>query len=394
MKKITWLLFFALSSLLLLLMASACGGEKEENPFGLESEIVAPIGLADALAFAPDGRLFWADHWGGDVRVITADGKLLEDPVISFDVAAGHQWGLTGLALDPDFETNHYIYAYYTEIRDPGPPLTTAPVVVRFTEKNNLGADPKIIVSDLPDTDPDRPYNANGNIRFGPDGFLYITVGDYDVPHRTGARGKDLPQDLSTPIGKMLRVSKEDGSAPSDNPFVDDPDADPRIFAYGFHEPFDFTFAPQTGDIYGSDNTGVTCEELNLVEGGANYGWPKAGEWPYNNCLAAGKTPAIHLFAKEGMEPGDFLSVVSVRGLEFISGDTYPLLGDGLLVCEGGTGLMRLLTFGGPNSDEVASDDVVVDNCGRDIAISPDGLIYYSNETEIRRLVPVSSESE
>lgn len=387
MKKIAWLIFFALSSLSLLLLAPACGGEEEKNPFGLESEVVAPIGPVDALAFAPDARLFWADHWGGDVHVITADGELLEDPVISFDVAAGSDWGLTGLVLDPDFETNHYIYVYYTEIREPGPPPITGPVVVRFTEKNNLGADPKVIVSDLPDTDPDQPYNANGSIHFGPDDFLYITVGDYDVPRHTGPGGKELPQDLSTPIGKMLRVSKEDGSAPPDNPFVDDPDADPRIFAYGFHKPFDFTFSPQTGQVYGSDSTGVTCEELNLIEGGANYGWPKAGEWPYNDCLVAGKTPAIYLLAHEGMEPGDFLSTVGVWGMKFISGDSYPLLEDGLLICEGGTGLMRLLVLGGSNSDKIVSDDVVMDDCGRDIAISPDGIIYYSNDTEIRRLV-------
>lgn len=92
------------------------------------------------------------------------------------------------------------------------------------------------------------------------------------------------------------------------------------------------------------------------------------------------------------MEPGDSLSIVSVRGMEFISGDVYPLLEDGLLVCEGGTGLMRLLCLGGSNSDEVVSGDIVVDDCGRDIAVSPEGLVYYSNETEIHRLVPMPTE--
>jgi glucose/arabinose dehydrogenase len=79
--------------------------------------------------------------------------------------------------------------------------------------------------------------------------------------------------------------------------------------------------------------------------------------------------------------------MVGVKGMEFVSGDVYPALGDGLLVCDE-TGLMRLLVFGGPNSDEVVSDDIVVDDCSRAIATSPDGLIYYSNDTEIRRLVP------
>ncbi len=384
MKGIAALPSVVLISLLLLFLASACGGNGEENPFGLESEVVASVGPVDALAFAPDGRLFWADHWGGTVRVITSDGELLEDPVITFDVAAGLSWGFTGLAIDPDFEDNHYIYAYFTELREPDLPR---PVVVRFTEADNLGADLTAIVVDLPDVDPDNPFNVNGSINFGPDGYLYITLGDYDTPRDTGPLGKELPQDLGTPIGKMLRVNKDDGSAPADNPFVDDPEADSRIFAYGFRNPFDFTFGPQTGQVYGSDNTSVTCEELNLIERGANYGWPEAGEWPYGDCLAAGETPAIYFFAREGMEPGDFLSMVGVKGMEFVSGDVYPALGDGLLVCDE-TGLMRLLVFGGPNSDEVVSDDIVVDDCSRAIATSPDGLIYYSNDTEIRRLVP------
>ena len=379
-------------SLSLLLLATACGGGKGENPLGFESEVVVSLGPADALAFAPDGRLFWADHWRGDVRVVNADGELLEDPVIHFDVSAGPEWGLTGLALDPDFETNRYIYAFFTEIRDPGPPLAVRPVVVRFTENNNRGTNEKVIVKDLPEPDPDQPFNANGSIQFGPDGFLYLTLGDYDIPARTGPGGEKLPQDLSTPIGKMLRIDKEDGSAPPDNPFVDDPEADPRIFAYGFREPFYFAFQPQTGQIYGSDNTSVTCEELNLIESGANYGWPEAGEWPYIDCLAGGQTPAIQYFAEKGMKPEDFLSIVGVKGMQFISGDVYPLLGDGLLVCESGTGLMRLLDLSEASPDSVASGQVVVDDCGRDIAISPDGLIYYSNENEIRRLVPKQTE--
>lgn len=391
MKESATLPFFALIPLLFLLLASACGGDGEENPFGLESEVVAAFGPVDALAFAPDGRLFWADHWSGDVRVITADGELAEDPVISFDVSGGPEWGLTGLALDPDFETNHYIYAFFTELTDPGPPPVARPVVVRFTESSNVVTASKVIVDDLPDADPDQPFNANGSIHFGPDGFLYITVGDYDTPGDTGPGGKSLPQDLGTPIGKILRVNKEDGSAPDDNPFVDDPDADPRIFAYGFREPFYFTFHPQNGQIYGSDNTSVTCEELNVIESGANYGWPEAGEWPYVDCLASGETPAFHFFAQQGMEPGDFLSIVGVRGMAFISGDAYPLLDEGLLVCEGATELMRLLVLGGANSDEVISDDVVMDDCARDIAVSPDGIVYYSNEREIRRLMPLES---
>ncbi len=381
MKKSVSLLLYALIFLSLPFLASACGGGGgEENPFGVESELVAPLGPIDALAFAPDGRLFWADHWGGNVGVVTAEGELLADPVTHFEVAAGLEWGLTGLAIDPDFETNHYIYAYFTELVEPD---VARPVVVRFTEADNKGSDPKVIVGDLPDTRDKKPYNASGSIHFGPDGFLYFTLGDYDVPALTGSQGKELPQDLSTPAGKMLRVNKEDGSAPSDNPFLNEPGADPRIFAYGFRENFYFTFHPENGQIYGSDNTSVACEELNLIKVGANYGWPA----PFLDCLAAEQTPGIHFFAKEGQQPGDFGSSLGVLGMAFVSGDVYPLLGDGLLVCGGGN--MFRLVLSGNDLDQVVADDIVVDDCFRDIAISPDGIVYYSNETEIRRLVPL-----
>jgi glucose/arabinose dehydrogenase len=380
----TGILALGVAVLCLATVATACGGD--ENPFGVKSELVTAADHPAAMAFAPDGRLFYAEQLTGNIRVVTAEGELLEEPFAQVELALYIEWGLTGLALDPDFETNHYVYAFFTEPVDPDTPIGR-PAVVRFTDSSNKGVDPEVIVGDLPETLPAAPgFNANGRIHFGPDGFLYVSLGDYDTP--------ELVQDLSNPVGKMLRVSKEDGSPAPDNPFVDDPEADPRIFAYGFREPFDFAFEPGTGQIYGSDNTPVSCEELNLIQPGANYGWPEVGEFPYADCEASEETKAIHLFAQEGMQPGDFLSMVVVSGLEFVSGDTYPLLGDSLLVCESEseTKLMERLTLSGSEMDQVTAEDVVVEDCQSDIAVSPDGIIYYSNEEEIRRLVPESAE--
>ena len=369
----------------LLVMISACGGG--DNPFGVKSELVTEADHPPDMAFAPDGRLFYAEQLTGNIRVVTAEGELLKEPFAHVDVALylDLDWGLTGLAVDPDFEKNSYVYAFFTKPVEADPPIGR-PVVMRFTDRNNKGMDPKVIVDDLPESLPAHPgYNANGKIHFGPDGFLYVSLGDYDTP--------TLVQDLSTPEGAILRVSKEDGSPPDDNPFVDNPPADPRIFAYGFREPFDFAFHPETGAIYGSDNTPVSCEELNLIEAGSNYGWPDVGEFPFADCGAGDQVPAIHFFAKEGKKPGDFLSFLAISGLEFASADVYPLLGDALLVCESETSLMRRLVLTGSNFDQVAPDEegvdnVVVKDCKMDVTTSPDGTVYYSNETEIRRLVP------
>jgi glucose/arabinose dehydrogenase len=372
--------FVLLFLFFLLFLASACGGDG--NSFGVKSEPVTAADRAAAMAFAPDGRLFYAEQFTGAIRVVSADGELQEEPFAQMEVAtyADLDWGLTGLALDPDFETNHYVYAFLTEPVAPETPVAK-PVLVRFTDRNSEGVDPAVIIDDLPETLPAHAgFNANGSIHFGPDGFLYVSLGDYDTP--------PLVQDLSTPVGKLLRVDKEDGSPAPQNPLIDDPEADPRIFAYGFREPFDFTFQPETGAIYGTDNTTVSCEEVNLIEPGANYGWPEVGEFPYSDCQAGENTKAIYLLAQEGLQPGDFLSFVVVSGLEFASADVYPVLGDSLLVCESETKLMRRLVLNGPELDQVTVDDVVVDDCQFDIALSPDGIIYYSNAEEIRRLVP------
>ncbi|MGH9195269.1 MAG: PQQ-dependent sugar dehydrogenase, partial [Acidimicrobiia bacterium] len=244
--------------------ASACGGggdEKDEpNPFGLTSQVVTPAANVDAMAFAPDGRLFYTEHWTGDIRIVTADGELLPEPFAHVDVAASISLGLSGIALDPDFESNHYVYVLYSELLDLGPPPEAKPALARFTDEDNKGTDMTVLIDDLPEVKPERIFNANGSLHFGPDEHLYFTLGDYDQAQETGPNGKLLPQDLGTPIGKLLRVDKDDGEAPPDNPFVDDGTADPRIYASGFRGAFNFTVHPRTGRIYGADSTGVTCE--------------------------------------------------------------------------------------------------------------------------------------
>jgi glucose/arabinose dehydrogenase len=377
--------------IILLLAAGACGGGGEEgsdaSPFGLTSEIVAPGANVDAIVFAPDGRIFFAEHWTGAIRVIGADGALAPEAWATVpNLSANLFWGLTGLALDPEFETNGYVYALYTELISSGTPPIGKPVLVRFTDQAGVGTNMQVIVDDLPEADGSHPYNANGSIHFGPDGFLYLTLGDYDRRLETGPSGEQLPQDLGSPIGKILRLNKEDGSAPADNPFVGQPGADARIFAYGFRNPFNFAFHPDSGALFGSDNGGRTCEEINIVEAGADYGWPRTEETPFD-CQATEQQLPIHWLAKEGMEPSDVDSVVGVAGMDFITSDVYPMLADSLVICEGGPRSLRRLVLASPGLDQVTEDDEIAQDCYA-VSTSPDGIIYYSNVYEIRRLMP------
>jgi glucose/arabinose dehydrogenase len=453
---------------LALLGLNACGGDdgEEKLPFGLTSEVVAPANHADEIVFAPDGRIFFAEKFTGDIRIIRADGTPQEEPFAHLDVLNWIEldWGLTGLALDPDFAQNHYVYAFYTrrasseapERAEPSPtaeeaterihalaapprqetstatpspapggppPLETAPgqqqpteapqdedtptqapgpaaptdqppigqpVLVRFTENNGKGEDLTIISEDFPTTDPGKAgYNANGSIHFGPDGMLYAAVGDYDFGASNG-----LVKNLGSPIGKLLRLDPVTGLGPPDNPFADTQEADPRVFAYGFREPFDFVFHPETEAIYGTDNTPYTCEELNIIRAGQDYGWPDVGEFPFSDCNAGPGVKAVHAFAREGKQPPEYLSLVEVTGLAFTPGSRYPALGDSLFACEGhrsligevSPGVLRRLALTGES--QVTSDDVIVRDCRGDAAVSDDGTLYYSNATEIRRLLP------
>lgn len=388
--------------------AFACGGGDggggEEFAFGLRAETIVSDGFADdvsAIAFAPDGRIFFAEQFKGTIRIINADGTLQAEPLtqIAVDDWLGQDWGLTGLALDPGFGDNHFVYAFYTEFvrtvaftREDGQPAeydVAQPKIVRMTEVNGRAQNLTVISEDFPETSELAPgYNANGELHFGPDGFLYASVGDYDLFDKDA----ELITDLVTPVGKLLRMTK-DGAAATGNPLADDETADPRIYAYGFREPFPFTFSAD-GTVYGTDNTTVSCEELNVIEAGGYYGWPEMGVFPFDDCEAAPGNQAIHHFSREGLEPNAFVSFVEVSGLSFLSNSPYALLGDSLIVCESQKsaaadgshtdGVLRALTVSG---DQVTGDEVITNSCAGEASVAPDGTVYYSTRTELRRLV-------
>ncbi|MGH9199165.1 MAG: PQQ-dependent sugar dehydrogenase, partial [Acidimicrobiia bacterium] len=170
------------------------------------------------------------------------------------------------------------------------------------------------------------------------------------------------------------------------------PGADPRIFAYGFREAFDFDFHPDTGAMYGTDSGGRTCEEVNIIEKGADYGWPRTAQSPYD-CAATPQTTPVYLLAEDGLSANDLDSTVGMSGVEFISASVYPALGDSLALCEITTKLMRRLLLSPPNFDSVSANDVIQRDCWLDITVSPDGEIYYGNTYEVRRILPSRPET-
>ncbi len=343
------------------------------------SELVISASFPVTMAFAPDGRLFYNEFAKGNIQTLLP-GESGPRLFAHVDSLALGECGLVGVALDPEFERTGYVYVYYIEPVESDSRIGH-PVIVRFTDVDGQGQEPTVLLDDLPTTNPIICGHVSGNLHFGPDGYLYLSIGEMEL--------KEPAQDVGSPLGKILRLRKEDGLAAPDNPFVGRRGADDRVFAYGLRNPFDFTFHPETGRLYESENGPSNCDEINIIVAGEYYGHPESytdAEKP--PCLERAGVPAIYLPHKPGMRPEEFGSNAAPVGIQFVSGEVYPSLGDTLLYCEFNTGFMRRLALAGPSLDRVVDDSVVVEDCFLDIATSPDGIVYYSNQREIRRLVP------
>ncbi|MCY4110587.1 MAG: PQQ-dependent sugar dehydrogenase, partial [Chloroflexi bacterium] len=189
-----------------------------EVPAHLRVEsVVAEANFPVALAWTPDGRLLYTEK-SGALRVVE-NGQLRDEPFAVFEVDDFFERGLLGLAVDPDFAANGYIYVYYTRAD------TAGHRIVRLREVDGRGVEPTILLDEPNPTG--AAFHNGGNLHFGPDGYLYVTLGEN---HDSG-----LSQRLDTPLGKILRIDKADGRAPPDNPFYDDGDPasanDDRIWA-------------------------------------------------------------------------------------------------------------------------------------------------------------------
>jgi len=366
------------ASVFMLAQDANTGSGQADPGATITSEVVVtdaafPVGLD----FAPDGRLFYTEHCSGDIRIVTADDQLLPDPFAHINVTPQcGDWGLTGITLDPDFTTNHYVYVAYMQ-HVSFDPLIAQPIVVRFTEVDNIGTDQTIIVDNLPLTvEQTQHHHGIDEIHFGPDGYLYVSIGDLNNP-------EPVSQDLSRTEGKLLRVNKADGSAPPDNPFVDTPGADPRIYAYGLRNSYGFTWHSRTGAIFATENGPANCDELNLIVPGGNYGWP----YPYepDSCDVAVGIQPIHWFTFFFWgDPWEGNNGSAPAGIVHIDGDVYPSLGDSLLACEWKTVQMKHLRLT-PTADDVANDQYDPDNnlvygCNVAIEIAPSGAIYYTGD--------------
>jgi glucose/arabinose dehydrogenase/peptidoglycan/xylan/chitin deacetylase (PgdA/CDA1 family) len=311
-------------------------------PAGFETQVVAGgFNQPTTIAFTQDGRIFVAEK-SGTVRVIK-NGILLPTPLISLsDVNSYGDRGLIGMAIDPQFSQNGYLYLSYTYENTPGTAFSGIKTgrIVRVTVVGDTAdentkfvlvgsvtgnaatpsCDNYAVTSDCIPSD--APSHTVGGLRFGPDGKLYAATGDgahFDYADNRSLRA----QNIDSLAGKVLRLNT-DGTAPTDNPFYNgNPNANrSKVYAYGFRNMFRFNFRPSTGALYGGDVGWSSFEELNKVVSGGNYGWPcREGNVVTPNgivCNAVGAINPIYVYAHDANGAG------SVTSGSFPTGNAYP----------------------------------------------------------------------
>lgn len=317
---IFYLLVIIVACLIIIIPLSAQDTVLRDTYTGV-SYTVEPYVVANypvALAFAPDGRLFFTEKNTGNVRVVSPDGELQIDPVITFPVSSVVERGMLGIALDPDYEENGFIWV--AMIREATARDFATNQIARFYEEDGVGSDPEVMLN-VP-LDDNALIHHGGNLHFDDDGYLYYSIGDNENPANS--------QDTNTMQGALHRFAvTDDGLIPAEgNPFGDDN----SIWAYGLRNSFDFDFDPYGFGIFATENGDSCDDEVNLILQGLNYG---AGENYVCGEQAEGVSPSGYLqaivsftptIAPTGIVVYDHEAVSSWEGDVFFCGWTFGTL--------------------------------------------------------------------
>ena len=287
-----------------------------------------------SIAFA-DERIFVSEKTG-KIHIITPSG-LVDSPLITLRTPEIFGGGLLGITTHPNFENNHFLYAYYTYEKNE----KLWNKVIRITEENNKAIE---VITTL-DKIPGSAFSNGGVIKFGPDGKLYVGTGSISDL-------LDESQNLDSLAGKILRLN-DDGTIPTDNPFEDS-----YIFSYGHRNPTGFAWNMQ-GIMYATESGPTKNDEINLISAGSNYGWPEV------QCYAQNENFVNPLKCFDpGLEPG---------GIIFYSGDKLNIGNNMIMASQKATNLFKVeINDNGVNLERILSGVGRI----RDVAQGPDGYVY------------------
>ncbi len=324
------------------------------------------------LAFLPDGKILITER-KGEIRIFENE-KLSEEKIQNVPaVYAKGQGGLLDIQLHPDYKNNGWIYLSYAQPKaDSG-----ATTIIRAKLKDNA-------LTEIQELFVAKPF-ANSDVHFG---SRIVFDGEGHIFFSCGERGtKENAQTLTNHLGKIIRLN-EDGSVPSDNPFVDSVNAKPEIWSYGHRNPQGLFYDKASKILWEVEHGPKGGDELNRVEKGKNYGWPVI---TYG--INYDGTPITDITSKEGLEQPVYYWVPSIAtcGMTLVTGDKYPGWKNDVLV--GGLILTHVARIDLDAEWKSVKYEKLMDKVGRVrlVAQSPDGFIYVLTEAPgvLLKLLPV-----
>lgn len=325
----------------------------ELNATGIEV-IASNLEVPWAIDFADNGRIFFTERVGR-LRVID-DGKLVSEPVFAIESARISEAGMLGLALDPNFKENEYIYVYYTYFDENGTLWNRVSKLVKSAE----GYGEQVLIDNIPAAG----IHDGGRMKFGPDEKLYITTGDAADP--------SLSQDLNSLAGKILRINA-DGSIPDDNPFPNSP-----VYSYGHRNPQGIAWHPVTNELYSTEHGPVGNDEINIIKAGGNYGWPEeqcSGEQEYIDSIVC------------------YPVSVAPSGATFYSSDKLPYENNLFFATLRGEHVEQVIF---DESGNVIRKENFLEGFGRirDVVEGPDGYLYIATSNRDGRGLPAPDDDK
>jgi len=347
------------------------GGGNPNNPAVQLGAVQTGMAWPIALAFASDGRIFFAERNTGNIRIIEG-GALLPTPFYTLtNTATAGERGLLGLALDPGFPSTPYVYAYQTY--NDAANGTIYNRIVRLSANGNVGTFDSVILT-MPPLSGATNHNG-GVIAFGPDGKLWAVVGENANP--------SLAQNPMSLLGKVLRMTS-DGSAASDNPFYGTGSWENRVYTYGHRNMFGIAWHPVTGRAYVTEN-GPNCnDEVNLLAAGSNYGWGPTASCgnlpPPGDTNRDGPTPVM---------PLDWWSTtIAPTNAAFYTGTLLPQSRNHLMFGAYNDARLRELALSADGTTVVNETTLLTAPSGiLDVEMGRDGFLWVTTSSAIYRLV-------
>jgi glucose/arabinose dehydrogenase len=379
--KNTVLARFAATGCALLILCSSqpatAAAADEKKPPATQFEILASgLNLPWSMAFAPDGSILIIEKAGG-LRVYR-DGALLPASLpesrigLPDDVLVEADSGLHDIALDPDFATTRTVFIAYAG----GTTAANHTSVWRARLADNHLADGRTIFRATPDKA--GPNHPGGRLLFLPDKTFLLSVGD-------GFNYRDAAQDLSSDLGKILRLDRE-GQVPADNPFIGRNDVRPEIYSYGHRNPQGLTIDTETGTIWELEHGPRGGDEINRLAAGSNYGWPLTTNGvDYNGTLVSERAHAPGIVSPLIV----WAPSIAPSGLAVYHGTEFPEWNGNFLV---GALRAKLIVRAELDNEGRSIGEVerLLADLGtriRDVRVGPDGCIYVLTDETNGRLI-------